>query len=228
MEIFEIADQVTVLRDGQLIKSEKVIRTTADQIVRWMVGRDCSNVFPSKKRAVGPEVLRCRALRRGRMLQGVDLILHRGEIVGISGLAGASRTEVLRAIIGADKLEAGEISVFGRPVKIRSPGHALRLGIGLAPEERKTEGLFLQHNVAFNVTLTKLRSILRGGFLNFRQERETVESFRERLRIATPSVWQKVRNLSGGNQQKCVLASRLHADCQITSMWERNGKSMSS
>ncbi|PWT81944.1 MAG: D-xylose ABC transporter ATP-binding protein [Acidobacteria bacterium] len=214
-EIYEIADRVTVLRDGRLIRSEQVNSTTSDEIVRWMVGRDCSTVYPKKSRQVGEIALRCEGLSRGRILKEVSLVVRRGEIVGIAGLAGSGRTEVLRAIVGADRLDKGSVSVNGKEVKIKSPKHALELGIALVPEERKTEGLFLQHPVAFNVTLTKVSSILRGGFVDLDREYKTVESFIKRLRIATPSARQKVGNLSGGNQQKCVLASRIHAECDI-------------
>ena len=214
-EIYEIADRVTVLRDGQLIKSEQVRDTKSEEVVRWMVGRDCSTVYPAKRREIGSEALRCQGLRRGRAVKGVDLVLRRGEIVGIAGLAGSGRTEVLRLIVGADQPEAGQVYLFDKEVQIRSPKRALRLGISLVPEERKIEGLFLQHNVAFNITLTRLRAFLRAGFLDHNRERNTVESFIRRLRIVTPSLSQKVGNLSGGNQQKCVLASRIHAECKI-------------
>jgi ribose transport system ATP-binding protein len=214
-EIFEIADHVTVLRDGERAASESVRKVSADQVVRWMVGRDCSTLYPAKRLTTGPEVLRCRGLRRGRSIQDVDLVLHRGEIVGICGLAGAGRTEVLRAIGGADQVDAGETFLYGQRRKISSPRQALRAGVGIAPEERKTQGLFLQHSVAFNVTMPRLSAISKGGLLDSRKERRVVETFREHLQIKTPSIIQKVRNLSGGNQQKCVLASRLHAGCKI-------------
>jgi len=214
-EIYQIADRVTVLRDGRLIKSEEVNNTTTEDVVRWMVGRDCSTVYPPKRRQIGEEALRCQGLRRGRSIRDVNLVVRRGEIVGIAGLAGSGRTEVLRAIVGADRLEKGEVYLFGKEVKIKSPRHAIKLGIALVPEERKTEGLFLRHRVSFNVTLTRLRGILRGGFIDLKREYQTVDSFVKQLRIVTPSLGQRVGNLSGGNQQKCVLASRLHAECSI-------------
>ena len=141
--------------------------------------------------------------------------MRRGEILGICGLAGSGRTEVLRAIAGADPIDAGEIRVDGRVAVIDGPKKALSMGIGLLPEDRKSEGLFLDQSVAFNVTISALRAISAGGLINKRRENDIVSRFIHQMRIKTPGASTKTRTLSGGNQQKCGIARQLNAGTQI-------------
>jgi ribose transport system ATP-binding protein len=148
-------------------------------------------------------------------MRGVSLAVREGEILGIAGLAGAGRTEVLRAIHGADPLERGEIRVFGQPARLRSPRDAVRLGIGLLTEDRKADGLLLGQSVATNMTVSRLGSVASRGVIRARRERETANRFVSRLRIKTPSVSSRIRQLSGGNQQKAIFARWLHAECRV-------------
>ena len=214
-EVFEIADRVTVLRDGAVVTSKPIGEANEPDLVSWMVGRNIEDLFPDRKTKPGRVALRVRGLKRRGVLNDISFEAREGEILGICGLAGSGRTEVLRAIIGADPLDAGLIEVLGKPVTIRSPRQALRLGIGLVPEDRKNQGLFLIHSVAFNVTISNLRRSLRHGVINQHAERPLVEHHIKGLRIKTPNARARVRNLSGGNQQKCVLAKQLNAQCRV-------------
>jgi ribose transport system ATP-binding protein len=214
-EIFEIANRVTVLRDGAVVNTRSVAEVNQEQLVNWMVGRNIKDFFPERVAQPGRIALRVSGLRRQGVLNGISLEAHAGEILGICGLAGAGRTELLRAMVGADRIDAGTIELFGRPVAIKSPRHALRLGIGLVPEDRKRQGLFLNRSVAFNITISNLQQTLDRGVISRRTEKRVVSSFVESLRIKPPNPWVRTRNLSGGNQQKCVLAKKLNARCRV-------------
>jgi ribose transport system ATP-binding protein len=214
-EVFEIANRVTVLRDGAVVTTRNVAEVNQDQLVNWMVGRNIEDFFPERVAQPGRTALRVSGLCRAGVLNDISFEARAGEILGICGLAGAGRTELLRAIVGADRIEKGTIEFFGRPVSIRSPRQALRLGIGLVPEDRKRQGLFLNRSVAFNITISNLRQTLHRGFISRRVENRVVTDFISSLRIKTPNPWVRARNLSGGNQQKCVLAKKLNARCQV-------------
>jgi ribose transport system ATP-binding protein len=214
-EVFEISDTVTVLRDGAMAGTVETSKTDVNQLIRMMVGRDVSNVFPERRSAIGEPVLSVRNLSTPALLKNISLDLRRGEIVGVCGLAGAGRSELLRAIFGADRLSGGEVSIDGRPARATSPRSALRDRVGLLPEDRKTEGLFLSHSVAFNITIAKLRDILRFHLISRSAETRKTGKLVQSLRIKTPSQRAAVQNLSGGNQQKCVIGKLLNADCRI-------------
>jgi ribose transport system ATP-binding protein len=214
-EVFEIAHRVTVLRDGSVVTTQPVAEVNEERLVGWMVGRDIEHFFPDRKHNPGKVALRVKDLSRRGVLYGINLEVCEGEILGICGLAGAGRTEVLRAIIGADPIDAGSVEVFGKPVSIRSARQALRLGIGLVPEDRKNQGLFLVHSVAFNITIANIGRTLSGGMISQPRERGLVGDYVKGLRIKTPSALARVRNLSGGNQQKCVLAKQMNAQCRV-------------
>ncbi|HEY2422802.1 MAG TPA: sugar ABC transporter ATP-binding protein [Chthoniobacterales bacterium] len=214
-EVFEIADRVTVLRDGAVVTSVPIGEANEERLVTWMVGRKIEDLFPGRVSHPGQIALEVRGFKSRGVLDDINLEVREGEILGICGLAGAGRTEVLRAICGADRIDAGSIEVFGKPVTIRSPQHALRLGIGLVPEDRKNQGLFLMHSVAFNITISNLRRSLRNGVISEAVERPLVEGYIKGLRIKTPNARARVRNLSGGNQQKCVLSKKLNAQCRV-------------
>jgi ribose transport system ATP-binding protein len=214
-EVFEIADRVTVLRDGAVVTTRSVAEVNQEQLVNWMVGRSIEDFFPERVAQPGRVALAVSGLYREGALNDVSFKAYTGEILGICGLAGAGRTELLRAIVGADRIDAGTIELFGKPVAIRSPRQALRLGIGLVPEDRKRQGLFLNRSVSFNITISNLRQMLDRGVISHRTEKRLVTGFVESLRIKAPSPWVRTRNLSGGNQQKCVLAKKLNARCRV-------------
>jgi ribose transport system ATP-binding protein len=214
-EVFRIADRVTVLKDGRVVATEPTSELTTDRLVRLMVGREVGARLDRSRRAPGAVALAVRGLTRAGVLHDVGLQVRAGEILGIAGLAGAGRTEVLRAIHGADPVDAGQVEVFGRPVRIRSPRDAIALGIGLLTEDRKADGFLLKQSVAFNTTITRLATVTRRGVVSRRRERQVVAEHLRRLAVRAQGPDAPVRNLSGGNQQKVVLAKWLHTRCRI-------------
>ncbi|WP_244480858.1 sugar ABC transporter ATP-binding protein [Mesorhizobium sp. Root157] len=214
-EVFDISQTVTVLRDGKVVNSTATSEMTTDDLIRSMVGRSIGDYFPARNPRFGADVLKISNINRGKVLKEISLNLRGGEIVGICGLAGAGRSELLRAIIGADAIDRGRIELHGKALVIDKPRKAIALGIGFAPEDRKTDGLFLSQSVSFNITISRLRDVLSGFWLNLAHERKTAQDLAARLRIKTPDVDARVGNLSGGNQQKCVIAKQLHAKCDV-------------
>ena len=213
-EVFEIADRVSVLRDGRLIGTRPVSELTRGDIIHMMVGRELARDKPRQRPEIGEEVLRVKGLGGGPV-HGVSLCVHRGEIVALTGLVGSGRTEVARLIFGADPRRAGEILVAGQPVDIRSPRAAIRHGLGFVTEDRKAQGLVLALTVRENVTLANLDLLTAWGFIKRQLEREQVASSIDSLHIRTPSMEQLVHNLSGGNQQKVVLAKWLFTQSRV-------------
>jgi ribose transport system ATP-binding protein len=208
-EIFEIGDRVTVMRDGEYVGTNGVCDVTRDDIIRMMVGRELKDEFPKETFERGAERLRVEGLTRHGAFSNVSFATHCGEIVALTGLVGAGRTEVARAIFGADRIDGGQIHLDGKPVAVRSPQDAIRQGIGLLTEDRKGQGLVLGMTVRENTTLANLRSLVKFLFVNRREERSVTEKYVRELQIKTPSIEQVVQNLSGGNQQKVVLAKWL-------------------
>lgn len=206
-EIFEIADRVSVLKDGKYQGTRKVSETNIDEIIRMMVGRklEKQEFLPDTQHEVVLEVKNLSSFR----FRNVSFQLRKGEILALSGLVGAGRTEVARVIMGADPLTEGEIWLEGKEVKVDHPKTATKLGIGYLPEERKSNGLFLDMSVEDNIISAYLASTAEKGFIQPERVRNTAEAFVKKLRIITPSTRQKVMNLSGGNQQKIVLAKWL-------------------
>lgn len=205
-EVFQLADRIAVMRDGQLVGIEATAQLTPAEVVQKMVGRELSTYFPKTETRKGEQVLQAIHLRSGRMLKDASFTLSRGEIVGLAGLVGSGRTKVARVLFGADRLDGGEIRLNGAPVRIKSPQDAVHLGIGLVPEDRKSDGLFLGQSVRANVGVSLFDRLSRLGFINFQRIGQIVREMIERLNIRTPSPAQKTRNLSGGNQQKVVIA----------------------
>ena len=214
-ELYEICDDVTVLRDGQVISSTPIAGTTTESLIRQMVGREMNDIFPERGAPRAVIRLAVSGLNRKGVLKDISFDVRQGEIFGICGLAGSGRTEVLRAVAGADRIDSGEIRVDGKALSMNSPRTALANGIGLLPEDRKTEGLFLDQSVAFNVTISSLGALASGGFLKAGEERTKVAEYIRQMRIKTPSGATRVRTLSGGNQQKCGIARQLSAGTQI-------------
>ncbi|WP_341678852.1 sugar ABC transporter ATP-binding protein [Niveibacterium sp. SC-1] len=216
-ELQEIADRVTVMRDGQFIASSLMAETSVDAIIKMMVGRELEQLDKTPRDATpGEIVLEVKGLSRGTAIKDVSFELHRGEILGFAGLMGAGRTEVARAVFGADPIDAGEIRVHGKHASIRSPRHAVGLGIGYLSEDRKQFGLATGLDVQTNVALPSMWSFRRLlAFLNQGAIRKTAQGYVQQLGIKTPAVTQPVRLLSGGNQQKVVIAKWLLRDCDI-------------
>jgi ribose transport system ATP-binding protein len=216
-ELSRIADRVVVLRDGELVANRLVREVAHDDLVRAMVGHAPVRASSRPQRAAGAELLRVEGLSRGQQVRNVSLRLHAGEIVGIAGLVGAGRTELLRLIFGADRQDAGEIYLDGSaaPAHIASPSRAVAQGIGLLTEDRKTQGLLLSQPLAANLTLADLTQVSRHGWIDRAKERSAAERWTQRLRIRARDSAQRVEELSGGNQQKVLLARWLHRDCRI-------------
>ncbi|MDI6826936.1 MAG: sugar ABC transporter ATP-binding protein [Armatimonadota bacterium] len=214
-EIFQISDRVTVLRDGKLVGTKPVSETNRDEIIRMMVGRELKEKIPKESTEFGPPALTIKGLSRKGILHDISFTVHKGEILGIAGLVGAGRTELARAIFGADPIDTGEIWLNGTRVDIRSPRDAIQLGIGLVTEDRKELGLILSMVVRENISLANLDSLTRFGFVKRREERKAALKFVEDLMIKTPSIEQQVQNLSGGTQQKVVLAKWLFTKSRV-------------
>lgn len=216
-ELQQIADRVTVMRDGKTIATVPMASTSVDHIIAMMVGRQLDEMDKHVPDTTGHDVvLQVRGLCRKGAIHDVGFALRRGEILGFAGLMGAGRTEVARAIFGADPIDEGEIRVHGRQVSIRSPEQAVALGIGYLSEDRKQFGLATGLDVETNIALSSMPSFARAGFvLDQAALRKTAEDYVRQLGIKTPSVAQQVRLLSGGNQQKIVIAKWLLRDCDI-------------
>lgn len=216
-ELKKISDRVTVMRDGHYIDTVKTPDITIDQIISMMVGRTIYEAAPEIPEQPNPEVvLEVKNLNRGNVIKDVSFNLKKGEILGFAGLMGAGRTEVARAIFGADTIDSGEIYIKGQKTQIKSPGDAVRYGLGYLSEDRKRYGLALGMDVETNIALASFKKFLRNiGWVNNAKIRSTARHFVEMLSIKTPSMSQKVKNLSGGNQQKVIIGKWLTADTEI-------------
>jgi len=214
-EVFAMCDRVTVLRDGVVIGSRPVSEVDTQTLIGMMVGRAFTDIYPQRTRRTGATVLSVEGLSRGRVLADIDLEVREGEILGICGLAGSGRTELLRALLGADRAARRSFTLHGRPFASPSPKAAIRQGMSLLPEDRKTEGCFLPQTVAFNVTISRLDALRIRGLLNRARERLVVGDLVRSLNIRSPSTDTLVQQLSGGNQQKCLIARSLNAECRI-------------
>jgi ribose transport system ATP-binding protein len=212
-ELKQISDRVTVMRDGRYVDTVQTAEAPIDRIINMMVGRTIYEQAPEVPEKADPEIaLEVRGLNRGRMVRDVSFSLRRGEILGFAGLVGAGRTEVARAIFGADRLESGAIYIHGKQVQINSPSDAVRHGIGYLSEDRKRYGLALGMDVETNIVLAAFRRFVGVlGWVNDRATRATASEQVRHLAIKTPGLRQKVRNLSGGTQQKVVVAKWLTA-----------------
>jgi ribose transport system ATP-binding protein len=214
-EIFMIADRVTVLRDGETIKTCNVKDVNTHDLVRMMVGRKVEDTFPKVVAKMGEPVLEVRGLTRTGVLRDINLTVHAGEVVALAGLVGSGRTEVARCIFGADKFDSGEMRLFGKPYRPRTPKDAIKSGIGFVTEDRKLQGLVLPMSVRENTTLSALEKVSRFGVISYAKERDVSEHYVKSLGTKTPTIEQRVRNLSGGNQQKVVLSKWLMTDSKL-------------
>jgi ribose transport system ATP-binding protein len=214
-EVFQIADNVTVMRDGSVIGTDAIASFDTNRLITMMVGRELSDLYPQRTKKFGKVALEVNGLSRKGVLHDISLSVRHGEILGICGLAGAGRSEVLRAIMAADTVDSGTIAYFGKPTDLSSPREAIRLGVGMLPEDRKNQGLFLHHTVGFNITIARLKELTSSWLINLRDESAAVRDYVQKLNVRPPLPDTKIRNLSGGNQQKCVLAKYLNAQCKL-------------
>ncbi len=214
-EIKQVADRVTVLRDGQHIVTSKLEDINIDEIIRHMVGRTMTEQYPKTEAVISEEVLRVEGLSKRGVCSDVSFSVRRGEILGFAGLVGAGRTEIMELIYGSKRKDSGRVYVNGKEVNIRTPRDAVREGIALIPEERKKQGLVLGLSVLENSSLTILDLHSMAGFIKRRDVTGLVREMSKNVGVRTPSLNQLVRNLSGGNQQKVVLSKWFVRDCEI-------------
>ena len=213
-EVFRISDRVTVMRDGRYVATKLTKDTNRKELISLMVGRELKESYPSRSNPPGEIALEVKNLS-GNGDKDISFSVRKGEILGISGLVGAGRTELAMLLYGAVPIEGGEIWVEGKPVQIRSPQNAIQQGIGLLTEDRKGQGLFLERGVGWNISFPIIRRLSKRGVVDTKTENEIAEKYRLRMNIKTPSLLQRVINLSGGNQQKVVLAKSLAAESDI-------------
>lgn len=214
-EIKRICDAVTIFRDGELVDTLDVKTTEIRQWVRLMVGREVDEMYPKKDIPIGDEHVCVKNFCQGKKLKNVCFNIRKGEILGIFGLVGAGRTELARAIIGADKVDCGEIYFNGERVNIDSPRVAIKNKIGFVPEDRKEQGLVLPMTVKENITMANIKALIKMGKINVAKENSVARKYVNELKIVTPSINQQVTNLSGGNQQKVVIAKGLYLGCDL-------------
>ncbi len=208
-ELFEVCDEVTVLKDGQYAGHKMIADTTVDELVAMMVGREMTDMYDIQHGKTGDVALEVRNLTKQGQFEDISFSVRTGEILGIFGLVGSGRTETVRTIFGAEPFDSGSVLVDGKEVTIKDPSDAIACGIGLLPEDRRAQGLCLHMSVKNNINLASYRDISKAGKVNAAIEKQNAERFKESIAIKTPSLEQLVRNLSGGNQQKVVIAKWL-------------------
>lgn len=214
-EIFRISDRVTIMRDGQYIGTKLTEETSRPELINMMVGRTLEEQFPKADRTIGEVALEVKHLYTQSLLKDISFYVRKGEILGLAGLVGAGRTETARAIFGADTAAKGEIWINGKKVNISSPKDGIGEGIALIPEDRKKHGALLEMSVRENISFISIKDISKGSIVSRKKDKELSNQFIERLRIKTPSMEQLTGNLSGGNQQKVVLAKSLAGKSNI-------------
>jgi rhamnose transport system ATP-binding protein len=214
-EIFAICDHVTVMRDGAVTYNGELEGKTTDDLVRWMVGRDIDQLFPKVASEIGTPVLSVERLTREGVFFDVSFDVRAGEIVALSGLVGAGRSEVARAIFGIDRADGGHVEVLGRRLPNAKPTAAMRAGIGFVPEDRRQQGLVMDLSIARNATMTRMRSLAPGGIIRAARERALASEWATRLQLKYHRLDDTVGTLSGGNQQKVVLAKWLATEPKV-------------
>ena len=214
-ELFEIADRVTVLRDGAYVDTRMLKDVSRDDLIRLMVGRTISNLFPKQDVKAGEVVLKVENLSHTGLFENISFELRKGEILGMAGLVGAGRTDVARAIFGVEPPTSGKIEIEGREVRVTSPQQAIGLGLAYVPEDRQLHGLIPPMNITSNISLPMLGQYARRGWLRDKVERAAAFSAARQMEVRANNIWQKARELSGGNQQKIVLAKWLSTKPRI-------------
>ena len=213
-EIFEITDRITVMRDGQYITTLNTKDTNRNELIKYMVGRELKDIYVANENISDERMLELENVC-GNGDKDITLHVNKGEIVGLAGLVGAGRTELARLLFGADKIESGTIRLDGEEIHIKNPGEAIKVGIGLIPEDRKRQGTLLQFGIDWNIALSHLPDISNWIFVDDKMVAQQADEYIDKLKIKTPFRNQLVRNLSGGNQQKVVLARTLVNDSKL-------------
>ena len=208
-EIFKIADDVTILRDGTVVGSYPIGDLDEESIIRLMVGRKLDNVYPKEAVPVGETIFEVKDLSSNGEFKGINFNARRGEIVGFAGLVGSGRTELMRAIFGLDKYTSGEIHIKGKPVTIVNPRDAIKAGIGMVTEDRKRSGIVPVRSIKENGSLASLEKFFYGGMLHAKEEEAMDQKYFEKMDVKAPSMETLIQTLSGGNQQKVILAKWL-------------------
>ena len=215
-EIFAVCDKITVLKDGKNVDTVTTKDITEEQLVKMMVGRDLTEMFPPRNARIGGVTMKVEHLCCGKKVQDVSFEVREGEVLGINGLVGAGRTETLRAVFGADKKDSGSVILGGTPVQITSSKKAVSLGIGMLPEDRKKHGVLINQPIRVNMTLASLKELSGAfGWINKKKEDEVIDDLVDKLRIKIGSIENDASSLSGGNQQKVALAKWLGSNCKI-------------
>ncbi|WP_353107019.1 sugar ABC transporter ATP-binding protein [Acetoanaerobium noterae] len=214
-EIFTICDDITIMRDGQFITQMKIKDTNEKQVVEYMLGRSLDESYPKYEAEIGEVCFSVKNLQDNKTLKGVNLDIRKGEIVGIAGLVGAGKTELCKALFGAEQITAGEITLNGKKLNLKTPYHAVSEGIALVPEERRKEGVLVEESVVTNLTLPSLENFSKNNFVQFKKEHDVSLKTIKDLGIKTPHEKQKVAYLSGGNQQKVAVGKWLIADADL-------------
>ncbi|WP_226534075.1 sugar ABC transporter ATP-binding protein [Microbacterium paraoxydans] len=215
-EVFELADDISVLRDGTVVSSQPASEITSSQVIAQMVGRDLDHQsYPKEQVEIGDTVFRATGLSAAHMFEDIDLHIRAGEIVGLAGLIGAGRSEVIRAVFGLDKLDSGEIEVDTQTIRIKNPTQAIKAGVAMLSEDRRLVGIVPQLSIMKNATLASLRKVIRGGFARRREEEQLVTEYFQKMNVKAPSLQTRIANLSGGNQQKVLLARWLISDPKV-------------
>ncbi len=214
-EIFALCDRITILRDGQYIDTKPIKDLTMDDVVQMMIGREIGERFPKRDSKIGAEVLKVEGLTSGKLFHDVSFSVNAGEVLGVAGLMGAGRTEIMQAIFGNLKKDSGKIYIDGEEVTIKNPRQAIAAGIGFVTEDRKTEGLLLEKSIAENIEIANLGKVSSKGVLKKEKQDEIVNQGIEEFRVKCFGPWHECNNLSGGNQQKVVLAKWVYTDPKI-------------
>ena len=215
-EIFAICDRMTVLRDGHYVGEKNISEITKSEMIAMMIGRELTQQYPERHNEIGEVTLEVKNISDGgKHVDNVSFAAHRGEVLGFYGLVGAGRTETMRMVFGVDPRTSGQVFLHGKEINLKNPRDAIRHGIGFITENRRDEGLFLRSSVRVNTVMVALHKILKHGMISYKEEARVSQDYVDKLRTATPSVNQKAMFLSGGNQQKVVLAKWLFSDSEV-------------
>lgn len=214
-DMYRLASKVTVFRDSKYIGTWGINNISQDELIVAMVGREITQLFPQKETQIGEELLRVEGLQKAGFFADISFVLHKGEILGFTGLVGARRSELFQAIFGIHALEKGKVYLNGQEVRINSPKTAMKLGVGYLPEDRQKQGLVLQWEIGKNISLSSLKKFSDSGWLNSNKEAQIARTLAEKVNVKAKSIYDLVSSLSGGNQQKVVFAKLLAADLDV-------------
>jgi len=214
-EVFELCDSVTVLKDGKYVDTVPVSTINKNDLVSMMIGREITQLFPTRDARIGKEILKVEDLKAGKSVCGVSFSIREGEIVGFSGLVGSGRTETMRALFGVDNVDSGKVTYFGEEILFKNPKQAIEHGFGLLPEDRKKQGLLLSQSIRMNTTLASMKKVKNMfDIINHKKEKAYVKELLASIATKYSSTEENANSLSGGNQQKIALAKWLAADCR--------------